>query len=46
MFKKVRPLSLTEIRYFFNITHREDLRAEEGVALVNQQCNQENVIGS
>ena len=33
-----------EIRYFFYITNRMDLTAEEVVALANQRCNQENVI--
>ena len=33
-----------EVRYFFYITNREDLRVEEVVELANQRCNQENVI--
>lgn len=35
---------LDEVRHFFYITNREDLTAEEVVALANQRCNQENVI--
>jgi len=33
-----------DLRYFFYITNRRDLAAEEVVALANQRCNQENVI--
>ena len=33
-----------EVRYFFYITNREDLRVQEVVELANQRCNQENVI--
>jgi len=35
---------LDEIRYFFYITNRWDLKIEEVVGLANQRCNQENVI--
>jgi hypothetical protein len=34
-----------EIRYFFYITTRTDLTAQEVVACANQRCDQENVIG-
>lgn len=34
-----------EIRYFFYITTRTDLTAEQVVACANQRCDQENVIG-
>jgi Transposase DDE domain group 1 len=34
-----------EIRYFFYITTRTDLSAEEIVACANERCDQENVIG-
>jgi hypothetical protein len=34
-----------EIRYFFYITTRTDLSAEEVVACANERCDQENVIG-
>jgi len=33
-----------EIRYFFYITNRTDLSAEEVVFFANERCNQENVI--
>lgn len=33
-----------EIRYFFYITTREDLRAGEVVEMANERCDQENVI--
>jgi DDE family transposase len=36
---------LDEIRYFFYITTYTDLPAEQIVALANQRCDQENVIG-
>jgi hypothetical protein len=36
---------LDEVRYFFYITTYTDLTAEEIVALANQRCDQENVIG-
>jgi Transposase DDE domain group 1 len=36
---------LEEVRYFFYITTYTDLSAEEIVALANQRCDQENVIG-
>jgi hypothetical protein len=35
---------LDDIRYFFYITNRWDLKIEEVVGLANQRCNQENVI--
>jgi len=35
---------MDEIRYFFYITNRWDLKIEEVVGLANQRCNQENVI--
>jgi hypothetical protein len=34
-----------EIRYFFYITTRTDLTAEQVVACANQRCDQENIIG-
>ncbi len=34
-----------EIRYFFYITTRTDLTAQQVVELANQRCDQENVIG-
>jgi hypothetical protein len=34
-----------EIRYFFYITTRTDLTAEEVVACANERCDQENIIG-
>jgi len=34
-----------EIRYFFHITTRTDLTAEQVVELANDRCDQENVIG-
>jgi len=34
-----------EIRYFFYITTRTDLTAEEVVACANDRCDQENIIG-
>jgi hypothetical protein len=34
-----------EVRYFFYITTRTDLSAEQVVACANQRCDQENVIG-
>lgn len=34
-----------EVRYFFYITTYTDLAAEEIVALANERCDQENVIG-
>jgi hypothetical protein len=34
-----------EIRYFFYITTRTDLTAEQVVACANERCDQENVIG-
>ena len=36
---------LEEVRYFFYITTYTDLTAEEIVALANERCDQENVIG-
>lgn len=36
---------LDEVRYFFYITTYTDLTAEEIVALANERCDQENVIG-
>ncbi len=33
-----------EIRYFFYITTRDDLRAEEVVRCADRRCDQENVI--
>lgn len=33
-----------QIRYFFYITNRRDLKREKVVGLANQRCNQENVI--
>jgi hypothetical protein len=36
---------LDEVRYFFYITTHTDLPAEQIVALANQRCDQENVIG-
>jgi hypothetical protein len=36
---------LDEVRYFFYITTHTDLTAEEIVALANERCDQENVIG-
>ena len=35
---------LDEIRYFFYLTNRRDLKIKEVVGLANQRCNQENVI--
>ena len=35
---------LEEIRYFFYITTRTDLSAEQVVELANERCDQENVI--
>src|ERR1019366_8196521 len=35
---------LDEIRYFFYLTNRRDLKIEKVVGLANQRCNQENVI--
>jgi hypothetical protein len=35
---------LDEIRYFFYITNRRDLKIETIVGLANQRCDQENVI--
>ena len=35
---------LDEIRYFFYITNRRDLKVEKVVGLANQRCNQENVV--
>ena len=35
---------IEEIRYFFYITTRTDLTAEQIVALANERCDQENVI--
>lgn len=35
---------IDEVRYFFYITNRADLAAEEVVELANQRCNQESVI--
>jgi hypothetical protein len=35
---------MDDIRYFFYITNRWDLKLEEVVGLANQRCNQENVI--
>jgi len=35
---------LDEIRYFFYITTRTDLSADEVVRVANERCNQENVI--
>jgi Transposase DDE domain group 1 len=34
-----------EIRYFFYITTRTDLTAEQVVELANERCDQENIIG-
>ena len=34
-----------EIRYFFYITTRTDLTAEQVVACANERCDQENIIG-
>jgi hypothetical protein len=36
---------LDEVRYFFYITTYTDLTAEQIVALANERCDQENVIG-
>lgn len=36
---------LDEVRYFFYITTYTDLTAQEIVALANERCDQENVIG-
>jgi hypothetical protein len=36
---------IDEIRYFFYITTRTDLTAEEVVACANDRCDQENIIG-
>jgi hypothetical protein len=36
---------LDEVRYFFYITTYTDLTAEQIVAVANQRCDQENVIG-
>ena len=36
---------IDEIRYFFYITTRTDLTAEEVVACANERCDQENIIG-
>jgi len=36
---------LDEIRYFFYITTRTDLTAEQIVELANERCDQENIIG-
>jgi hypothetical protein len=35
---------MDDIRYFFYLTNRCDLKIEEVVGLANQRCNQENVI--
>ena len=35
---------IDEVRYFFYITNRDDLKAEEVVFLANDRCDQENVI--
>jgi hypothetical protein len=35
---------IDEVRYFFYLSNREDLAAEEVVALANERCDQENVI--
>lgn len=35
---------IDEVRYFFYITNREDLKSEEVVFLANGRCDQENVI--
>jgi hypothetical protein len=36
---------IEEIRYFFYITTRTDLTADQVVACANQRCDQENIIG-
>jgi hypothetical protein len=36
---------IDEVRYFFYITTRTDLTAEEVVACANERCDQENIIG-
>ncbi|MBE1604354.1 hypothetical protein HEB94_001202 [Actinopolymorpha pittospori] len=37
---------IDEVRYFFYITTRTDLTAEQVVACANQRCDQENIIAS
>ncbi|WP_420481605.1 IS1380 family transposase [Actinopolymorpha pittospori] len=37
---------IDEVRYFFYITTRTDLSAEQVVACANQRCDQENIIAS
>jgi hypothetical protein len=41
---KGEQMLFDEIRYFFYITTRDDLSAEEVVRCANQRCDQENVI--
>ena len=42
--KKGEKALIDDERYFFYITNRRDLEAEEIVGLANQRCDQENVI--